>query len=113
MVLRKRLRLSYGCDCGGDSDGGRIEARLTDGILNTVEQWTGVRPLACPWRAFFDPFVARVMHAYRFFESGQLSWAHPTPSSRLVAGVEHYHGAVTACHGHRAKLDAEARRRGH
>lgn len=86
---------------------------MTDGILATVEQWTGERPVSCPWRAFFDPFVRRVLSAYRFFESGQLGWAVPHPSARLVAGVDHYHGAITACQSRRIEQDAEERRRGH
>lgn len=64
---------------------------MTDGIFSTLEDYTGYRPVSCPWRAFFDPFVQRVVRAYDFFESGQLSWAVSKPSHRLVDGVAFYH----------------------
>lgn len=91
--LRLRLRQSYGCDCAGPVVG-RVAPKMTNGIMATVEHWTGDKPRSCPWRAFYQPFVRRVLSAYRFFESGQLDWAEPEPSARLVAGVTHYHMAV-------------------
>lgn len=91
--LRLRLRQSYGCDCAGPV-AGRINPRMTDGILSTAAEWTGLRPRTCPWRAFYKPFTQRVLHAYRFFESGQLAWVEPDPSYKLVTGVAHYHTAM-------------------
>lgn len=85
---------------------------MTDGILSTVEQWTGDRPASCPWAAFFDPFVHRVLTAHRAFESGNLAWAQPNPSHRLVQGVLHYDGVLSRCHALRMKQEAEERARG-
>ena len=84
---------------------------MTDGILSTVEAWTGDRPLSCPWAAFFDPFVARVVNAHRMIE--QIEWLHPDPSHRLVEGVSHYAGALKRCEMTRMQKDAEDRKRGH
>jgi hypothetical protein len=67
---------------------------MAGAVLNAVEAWTGDRPDTCPWRAFYDTFVKRVMWAYRFFETGQLAWALPRPSHRLVCGIAHFHQAL-------------------
>lgn len=69
---------------------GRIDAKRTDGILDTVKAWTGDRPMACPWDAFRDPFVSRVIDVWPFYDKGQLLTAVPQPSFRLLAGVRHY-----------------------
>ncbi len=83
---------------------------MTDGILSTAEAWTGDRPLSCPWAAFFDPFVARVVKAHRMIE--QIAWLHPNPSHRFVEGVAHYDGALKRCESTRMQKEAEERRRG-
>ena len=95
---------------------------MTDGILNTIGDWTGTAAITCPWRAFFDPFVRRVLDAYRLFVEHQIHWAHPNPSAKLVAGVVHYDAAVKGCEAKRMELQrdearaksaaAEARMRG-
>lgn len=84
---------------------------MTEGILSTVEDFTGYRPLACPWKAFFDPFVSRVLAAYRFFESGQLLWAEPRASHRLVEGVSFYHATDNGIFAKQMRMDREERRR--
>ena len=83
---------------------------MTDGIFSTIEDWTGTRPISCPWSAFFDPFVKRVLFAYRFFVEGQVAWASPDPSARLVAGVACYDAAAKACESKRAEQQREESR---
>ena len=83
---------------------------MTDGIMDTVEGWTGTRAIECPWRAFFDPFVNRVRAAYEFFVEGQLEVAFPDPSARLVDGVMHYHRAVNGCERKRMEAEREEMR---
>lgn len=53
-------------------------------------EMTGQEIETCPWRAFQDPFVARVVRAYRFHESGQLAFVEPDPSHKLVEGIAMY-----------------------
>ncbi len=60
---------------------------MTNGVLQVVDDWAGARPITCPWKAFFDPFVGRVLSAHRFFETGNLAVMMPNPSHRLVEGV--------------------------
>lgn len=78
---------------------------MTAGIRQTMQQMTGANIDTCPWRAFRDPFVGRVLAAMRFFESGQLAFHAPNPSHRLVAGIGHYHSVDNRVHG--AVLDKE------
>lgn len=85
---------------------------MTDGILSTVEAWTGTRPLTCPWQAFYDPFVQRVLKAYRFYREGQIGWAIPNPSARMVAAIGFYDTAAKSCEAKRMEREAEERRRG-
>jgi hypothetical protein len=92
--MRRRLRGSYGCDCNGEEYAGRVEPEMTDGPLQAVEDWAGARPITCPWKAFFDPFVARALDAHWAFESGNLSVVMPAPSHRLVMGVLYLHKAM-------------------
>lgn len=68
-----------------------------------VETWTGDRPLSCPWRAFYDPFVKRVLRAHWWAEQGQLTVREPDPSYRLLEGVEHYARALAAVEYHQIK----------
>lgn len=85
---------------------------MTDGVRATIKKWTGYEPLSCPWRAFFDPFVARVIRAHHFFEKGELQWAMPRPSYRLVEGVSFYGRSLDSCAHHRMEQEREARARG-
>lgn len=89
------MRASYACDCMGERHVGRESPRMTDGVLDVIENVTGARPPSCPWSAFRDPLVQDVVSAYRFFESGQLSiTVGDDPPPRIVEGVAHYHAAV-------------------
>lgn len=63
---------------------------VTDGILRTCREWTGDEPIGCPWSAYRDPFVGRVLTAFRAYKEGQLRTLVPHPSYRLVQGVMHY-----------------------
>jgi hypothetical protein len=78
-------------------------------ILDVVESWTGVKITGCPWRAFFDPFVARVIQLSGAYEHGHLAWAAPNASHRLVEGVEYYHRVSASIMSEQSRLEAEAR----
>jgi hypothetical protein len=82
-----QFRRSYGCDCSGPAGLGRVEPQLTDGQLDAVEKWTGLRPRSCPWRVFADPFVARVQDAHEMSKRGMFAQAYPDASYRLIEGV--------------------------
>jgi hypothetical protein len=84
---------------------------MTDGILSTVKEWAGERPVSCPWRAFFDPFTARVVAAHRMID--QIAWTHPDPSRRFVEGVSYYDAALKRCEAMRMRKEREERERGH
>jgi hypothetical protein len=84
---------------------------MTDGIMGAIEEWTGDRPMSCPWRAFFDPFVRRILALYGFFESGQLSWYLPEPSNREAAGIAHYHRVRSLVTSKGMAQEAEKRRK--
>lgn len=108
--MRRRLRLSYGCDCAGKVSG-RVGPKMTDGILSTVEDWTGSRPLTCPWRAFTDPLVRAVLEAWTFFEKGALGLFCPEPSHRLMMGLQCFAQAQSDIHVEQSKMDLEAAKR--
>lgn len=59
------LRRAWRCDCDGESHEGReetgAESVLTRSMGDHVESITGVRPMSCPWRSFFDPVVKAVI----------------------------------------------------
>lgn len=84
---------------------------MTAGIRQTIATVTGTPVDVCPWRAFTDPFVARVLHAFRFFESGQLSFALPEPSHRLVEGLAFYAQVDNRVHGYMLDKEREERKR--
>jgi len=73
---------------------GGYYASQADAVQSAVEAWAGDRPPSCPWRVFWDPFVARVMTAWRWYEKGQLALRIPRPSHRLLEGVQHYDRAL-------------------
>jgi hypothetical protein len=84
---------------------------MTAGIRQTMHQLTGTHVDVCPWRAFRDPFVGRVLGAMRFFESGQLAYHAPNPSHRLVEGISWYHSVDNRVHGHMLDRDRDERKR--
>lgn len=109
-ALRKRLRLSYGCDCCGPVEG-RQTAVMTNGVFDTVEQWTGHRPASCPWRAFSHPLVRQVIDAWPYFERNSLSIWAPEPSHRLVLGLRLFAAARDRIASEQHRLAAESRGR--
>jgi hypothetical protein len=84
---------------------------MTEPIRKTMEAMTGYNVGTCPWRAFHSPFVRRVRTAMSFFESGQLAFACPFPSYKLVQGIAFYQGASNRMQGKQLDLDRETRKR--
>lgn len=84
---------------------------MTAPIRATIKTMTGSYVDGCPWSAFRDPFVARVIDAYRFFESGQLSFKEPNPSHRLVEGISFYHSVDNRVYGAFLDRDRAERKR--
>lgn len=111
LGVRRRLRLSYGCDCNRDNEPGRVSASITNNVLKVVKNWTGLYPAGCPWRAFYDPFVRRVLDGYEWFDKGQLSTFEASPSNRLLEGITHYHRVLGSCKMKRMEQEREKHRR--
>ncbi len=110
-MLREQYRASYGCDCEGSRKGfGRIDPLLTDAYLEAVEDYTGTRALTCPWRAFDEPFVKRVLDAYEFYREGQLLAAVPRPSHKLMRGIAIYHRRLQAALSRVSELERDKQR---
>jgi hypothetical protein len=84
---------------------------MTAGIRNTIKTMTGTYVDTCPWRAFKEPFVSRVIDAMRFFESGQLAFKVPHPSHRLVEGIAYYHSVDNRVYGSILDRDRAERKR--
>jgi len=87
---KRALRLSYGCDCADEEIIGRWDPDMSEGVRSAMRAATGSDAIGCPWRAFSDPLVQRVLSALPFFESGQLAFKLPAPSHRLVEAVGWY-----------------------
>jgi hypothetical protein len=81
---------------------------MTEPIFGAVQDWTGDRPTACPWRALHDPFVQRVLVAYEWYRERQLETYDPEPSARLIDGITHYNRAYQRAG---ARADEERRKR--
>lgn len=84
---------------------------MTDPVRKAVESYTGTPLYRCPWRAFYDPLVLRVMQAMPFFESGQLGFALPDPSHRLVQGIAFYQSASNRMTAQQMDLERDERER--
>lgn len=104
---RLRVRQSHACECNGDRAIGRPYPQQTQGQRSTVFAWTGETQSGCPWWAFHDPFVARVIDAYGWFTEGQLATYAPRASHRLIEGVAHYHRALNLCRSKAMDMDRE------
>lgn len=87
-----------------------MEAVRTQGVFDVVEAWTGVAPISCPWRAFYDELVRRVLNVYEAWDKGQLSIVEPSPSHRLLQGVMFYARMVNVCRGKQMEIEREQRR---
>jgi hypothetical protein len=114
MRMRKRIRLAYACDCAGERAPGRphIKSDGTQTIREGVFAWTGEPQSSCPWRALSDPFVSRVLDAYQWEESGQISLAYPRASHRLIEGVGFYKRMVGLCQSKQMEIERERARKG-
>lgn len=84
---------------------------LTDGFLEAVENFTGTRGRACPWRAFDGPLTKRVLAAYEWYREGQLLAGVPRPSRRLVSGLSFYHRALQSSMARVREIERENRER--
>lgn len=84
---------------------------MTAPILTCIKDWTGHSPPACPWRAFYDPFVQRTLSAHGFFESGQIALFEPDASHRLIEGVAFLERTSAAIYSQQMKLEREEMKR--
>mgnify|MGYP001587426829 CR=1 FL=1 len=81
-------------------------------MIATCEAWTGDRPPhGCPWRAFFELFVARIRDAHAAWEKGNIGWALPNASHRTVEGVKHFDRVVNRCEANRMEAERKERER--
>lgn len=72
---------------------------------------TGTKADTCPWSAFSQPIVRSVMDALPFFESGQLAFALPHPSHRLVEALTFYTSVDNRMQGKQMDREREKRER--
>lgn len=84
---------------------------MTQGIRSAIEGMTGTRVDTCPWSAFGDPLVWRVQNALPYFESGQLGFALPDPSHRLVEALTFYESVSNRMQGKQMDREREKRQR--
>ena len=80
---------------------------MTDGIRSAMLDMTGAYVPGCPWRAFRNPIVGEVMRAVQFYESGNLAFAIPDPSARLVEGIRVWNQAYNRMHARQLELERE------
>ena len=64
---------------------------------------------SCPWGAFTVPIVLEVLHALRFFESGNLALALPHPSHRLIEGIGFWNQVYNRIQSKQMERDREVR----
>lgn len=88
-----------------------------EGFKNVIEDYTGSRPLSCPWFAFQNLFVQDVVHVRPLLESGQ---AHlmlgDDPPALLVDAIAEYEATLNAVQAklwrkERARAEAERKKR--
>lgn len=63
---------------------------MVENVHGVIEQWTGTAPQGCPWAAFLDPFVVRVVRSSAVADDGYLELYEPDPSNRLIEGLAFY-----------------------
>lgn len=85
--------------------------RHVEAIRETITDMTGVEPVSCPWRAFSVPIVREVMHAVQFHESGNLAFALPTPSHKLVEALAVWNQVYNRVQAKQMELELERRRK--
>lgn len=67
---------------------------MTDGILGAIKEWTGDDVVGCPWHAFSDPLVRRVLHIKSEIDAGIMTHDRRELSRREIDGVAHFHQAM-------------------
>lgn len=80
---------------------------MVENIHSTIENWTGQRPIGCPWSAFRDPFVQSVLRA---LASDELIWSEPDPSNRMVEAISFYKRVAGTISNKRREQEREQRR---
>ena len=80
---------------------------MVESIHDVCEQWTGVRPIGCPWASLRDPLVIRVIRALGVDD---LNWSEPEPSNRFVEAVKAYKGYAMTVGNKRREQERESRR---
>lgn len=90
-----------------------MNAVMTQPVLNVIADWTGVQSTGCPWFAFFDPFIRRVLEAYPWFDKGQLDLFEPSASHRLVEGVACYSRMLSVVQSKKWEEERENAKREH
>lgn len=107
---RLELRRSYGCDCCGDVDPKlRVQPEITATVRAAIESWTGTACTTCPWRAMYDPRVARVIEAWRWFDKGQFAAAYPEPTHWLVQAVAFFQQVWTSMEAAEREMERKER----
>jgi hypothetical protein len=76
-----------------------------------MQEMTEVAIPGCPWRSLSAPIVREVLHALRFFESGNLSLALPHPSHRLIEGIGWWKQIHNRVHSKQMENDRKQRER--
>lgn len=75
-----------------------------------IEQLTGHRPDSCPWRAFYDPFVAKVVHVAVLAEKGLgASELGDDPPAIILDALPLYFRAYNATKAHDMDLERKQR----
>ncbi len=80
---------------------------MVENVHSVIEQWTGHRPIGCPWAALRDPFTVSVMRA---LGSDELAWSEPDPSNRMVEAVSFYKRVRSTVENKRREQDRERQR---
>lgn len=80
-----------------------------------MEEMTGYNVGTCPWRAFQDPFVQRVISVVKWTageDGGALKDLYSDPSSKLIHGYALYRSIEARMRGKQMELEREKSRRG-
>jgi hypothetical protein len=80
---------------------------MAENVHSVIENWTGVRPIGCPWSAFRDPFTLSVLRA---MGSEDLAWSEPDPSNRMVEAVSFYKRCANTVAAKRREQEREQQR---
>ncbi len=117
-------RKCWGCDCDGVSHraGGYPATgpqRAVAGALGHIEEVTGRRPPTCPWRAFYDPLVRRVIDIMLLSTvGGSMAELGDDPPAILLDALKVYVSSRQATERYyrpidrkKAEADAKAKRR--